>query len=55
MNSPVMGCYLVRHGLSGDQALARLQDLTLHRADVFWPIPQTAFQREFVRNWCKGQ
>jgi len=51
----VMGCYLVRHGLSGEQALARLQDLTLHRADVFWPTPQTTFQREFVRNWREGE
>lgn len=50
----VMGCYLVRHGLTGDQALARLQDLTLHRADAFWPTPQTTLQREFVRNWCPG-
>ncbi len=51
----VMGCYLVRHGLSGKQALARLQDLTLHRADVFWPTPQTTLQREYVLNWSEGQ
>ena len=51
----VMGCYLVRHGLSGEQALAQLQDLTRHRADAFWPTPQTTLQRDYVLNWREGR
>jgi hypothetical protein len=47
----VVGCHLVRHGLTGEQALARLHDLTSHRADVFWPTPQTTLQRDFVLHW----
>jgi hypothetical protein len=51
----VVGCHLVRHGLSGSAALARLRELTRHRSDVFWPTPQTAAQREFVLRWLPGQ
>lgn len=50
----VVGCYLVRHGLTGDQAIERLRALTKHNSDMFWPTPQTAEQREFVRNWSQG-
>ena len=48
-----VGCYLVRHGLTGDQALAQL--------DVWWQqvpkkryysrSPETDHQRDFIRDW----
>lgn len=47
----VVGCYLVRHGMTGDQALEHIQRL---RADVlgFWySSPETSAQREYVRSW----
>lgn len=52
-----VGCYLVRHGLSGEQALAQLaawwQDVP---KSVLNPTtPETEAQREFVRNWKPGQ
>ncbi len=52
-----VGCYLVRHGLSGEQALAQLaawwQDVP---KSVLNPAtPETEAQREFVRNWKPGQ
>lgn len=50
----VVGCYLVRHGLTGPAALDRLKELTFHRSDVFWPTPQTSAQREFVLGWRPG-
>jgi hypothetical protein len=51
----VVGCYLVRHGLPGAEALERIHALTRHRSDEFWPTPQTAQQREYVLNWPPGQ
>ena len=46
-----VGCYLVRHGMTGDQALEHIQRL---RADVpgYWfRSPETYSQCDFVRNW----
>lgn len=51
----VIGCYLVRHGLTGPAALPPLQELTRSKAHLFWPTPQVLAQRAFVLNWPVGQ
>ena len=51
----VIGCLLVEHGRSGDQALQELNQLwqTSARAKV-WPyVPETDEQAEYVRNWSR--
>ncbi len=45
----VVGCYLVRHGLVGDEALAEIARL-LHAGS-----PETETQRRMVRRWQAGQ
>jgi hypothetical protein len=47
----VAGCYLVRHGLSGRQALARLVDLRRRTLKGRQESPQTAEQRSLVLSW----
>lgn len=49
----VVGCYLVRHGLSGDEALARLQRLwqTVEKSSHQPSSPETQAQAAFVRAW----
>jgi Polymorphic toxin system, DSP-PTPase phosphatase len=47
----VAGCYLVRHGLSGRQALARLVDLRRRTLKGRQESPQTAEQRSLVSSW----
>ena len=54
----VVGCFLVRHGLTGDQALAEVARLfgTMSPAKVaahYGESPQTWEQCEFVRNWSE--
>jgi len=53
----VVGCYLVRQGASGDDALARLQDLwsTVSSAkQAYFPrSPQTYRQISMVRLWAE--
>jgi hypothetical protein len=49
----VVGCYLVRHGLTGPQALAQLaewwQEVPKSR---IWPhTPETGQQMDFILNW----
>jgi protein-tyrosine phosphatase len=48
-----VGCYLVRHGLGGQQALDRLMELyrTAEQSLVHPRSPETDAQAEFVRNW----
>ena len=49
----VIGCYLVRHGLTGEEALQELarmwQNVAKH--SVFAESPQTSEQRDYVRHW----
>ena len=45
----VVGCWLVRHGMTGEQALTRIAEL---REDN--ESPETDGQREFVRRWKEG-
>ena len=50
----IVGCYLVRHGLTGDQALAEIERLRLGTPDAWKTSPETPEQRERVRNWPAG-
>jgi protein-tyrosine phosphatase len=50
----VAGCYLVRHGLQGDEALAVLVDLRLGTRFEGITSPVTAEQREMVKAWPVG-
>lgn len=45
----VVGCFLVRHGLSGAAALAEVARLAMHYGES----PQTFEQCEFVRTWSE--
>jgi protein-tyrosine phosphatase len=47
----VAGCYLVRHGMSGEQALNEIARLRQDTPDGWKRSPETAAQREMVRNW----
>jgi protein-tyrosine phosphatase len=51
----VIGCYLVRHGMSGDEALKEIA--RLRRGVSRWPqrSPVTPAQRAMVRNWIVGR
>ena len=51
----VVGCWLVRHGRTGDGALAELGELwrsveKIHHKPV---SPETREQREYVRQWVE--
>ena len=50
----VAGCYLVRHGLSGDEALARIAELRAATPDGARQSPETAAQRQMVLAWGEG-
>jgi rhodanese/phosphatase family protein len=48
----VIGCYLARHGRSGQRALDELARLYQVAEKAAWSTsPETDEQREFVRNW----
>jgi 1,4-dihydroxy-2-naphthoyl-CoA hydrolase len=47
----VVGCWLARHGASGEEALARIAEL---RGDDR-PSPETEAQKEMVLRWARGQ
>jgi hypothetical protein len=47
----VVGCYLVRHGLSGEAALARIARLREGTPDGGRRSPETDAQRQMVRVW----
>jgi hypothetical protein len=57
----VVGCYLVRKGLSGEDALAQVRELfgTMspgkRRRHWYTGSPQTEPQREFVRRWVERE
>ena len=44
----VVGCYLVRGGMSGEEALARVEELS------GFPCPETEEQRSMVLGWRVG-
>jgi protein-tyrosine phosphatase len=51
----VIGCYLVRHGLKGDQALVELARLWrgVEKSTQFPFTPETKQQEDFIRNWTE--
>jgi protein-tyrosine phosphatase len=51
----VVGCYLVRHGLSGEEALIQLEFLRRDAASWWRRSPESDFQIEFVRKWPTGK
>jgi len=51
----VVGCYLVRHGLGGDEAIARIAQLRENVSNWWHTSPETQEQMDFIRNWKKGQ
>jgi protein-tyrosine phosphatase len=53
----VVGCWLVRHGSSGEEALATIKSLRQAIPRAAWQrSPETGDQRQFVRIWSeRGQ
>lgn len=51
----LVGCYLVRHGRSGEAALAQLDKLREQTKFANYKSPQTTEQCDLVRNWVRGQ
>lgn len=51
----VVGCWLVRHGLVGKQALARLNELyqSAEHSRIFPHSPETDAQADFIVNWVE--
>lgn len=51
-----VGCYLVRHGLTGEQALAELAEWwkDVPKSSYFPRSPETDRQVEFVKNWWEN-
>ena len=49
----VVGCYLVRHGMSPKKALERVNALYMTRPHDYFLVrsPETEEQADFVRNW----
>lgn len=49
----VVGCYLIRHGMSARQSLARVDELYKTRPKDYFLVrsPETEEQCQFVRNW----
>ena len=50
-----VGCWLVRHGLSGDQALVRLNELyrTAEQSHIYPHSPETDAQVNFILGWAE--
>ena len=52
----VIGCYLVRHGMSGEEALEEIAGLRQGTPDGWKRSPETEPQRQMVQNWLvEGQ
>lgn len=49
----VIGCWLVRHGLTGGQALAQIAAWRQETPDGWKPSPETRAQRQMVLNWSE--
>jgi predicted protein tyrosine phosphatase len=50
----VVGCWLVRHGSSGEEALAKIERLRESVPHAEWaPSPETAEQRQLVIAWSE--
>ncbi len=51
----VVGCYLVRHGMQGAEALNSIARLRAGSSNGWTRSPETDEQVEFVLNWLAGQ
>jgi hypothetical protein len=51
----VVGCHLARHGMSGAEALAEIARLRQEISGGWITSPETAAQREMVRDWHSGK
>lgn len=51
----VVGCYLARHGMSGQEALDEIARLRKGMPDAFNRSPETHAQRQMVLNWPEGK
>lgn len=51
----VVGCWLVRHGLDGDDPLRAIGRLRRNAPDAWAASPQTAAQRAIVTSWKHGR
>jgi predicted protein tyrosine phosphatase len=49
----VVGCYLVRHGMSGPQALAQIARWRTATPDGWKPSPETRPQTDLVLRWAE--
>ena len=49
----VIGCYLVRHGHTGEEAIKKISSLRKNLPNSWIQSPQTDPQKEFVINWAK--
>jgi hypothetical protein len=49
----VVGCWLVRHGMTGDAALEQIARWRKHTPDGWKRSPETNAQRAFVREWAE--
>ncbi|MEC9366653.1 MAG: dual specificity protein phosphatase family protein [Chloroflexota bacterium] len=47
----VVGCYLVRHGMTGQEALDQITNMRLGVAGAFRDSPETQIQRDYILNW----
>ena len=51
----VVGCYLVRHGMSGEAALAEIERLRRAVPDAHRPSPEMEEQVKMVKGWQIGR
>ncbi|MFQ6061561.1 MAG: dual specificity protein phosphatase family protein [Methanosarcinales archaeon] len=51
----VVGCYLARHGITGEYALKKIKELRRFEATAYKPSPDNELQRNMVIGWKKGQ
>ena len=51
----VVGCWLVRHGMTGDEALAQIAEWWrgMEKRYIHPRSPQTREQRNYIRNWAE--
>ena len=50
----IVGCWLVRHGRSGEEALEHLQELWSHNPkSINGPSPESEQQRQYILNWSE--
>jgi protein-tyrosine phosphatase len=47
----VVGCYLVRHGMPGEEAIRKIAELRKGTPDDWKTAPQTKAQRQMVLDW----